>query len=107
MPAGAGKIGEAALRLCKGTKTIRTKAANFELKCIDGTINPYLVVGILIAAAMEGLDQKAALPEPIQINPADLSRDELSKKRHSAIKPQPESSHRSTRKVGLRENRLG
>jgi glutamine synthetase len=67
---------EAALRLCKGTKTIRTKAANFELKCIDGTINPYLVVGILIAAAMEGLERKTALPEPIQVNPADLSEDE-------------------------------
>lgn len=78
---------EAALRLCKGTKTIRAKAANFELKCIDGTINPYLVVGILIAAALDGLDQKTVLPEPIQINPADLSQDELIKKGIRQLSP--------------------
>lgn len=71
---------EAALRLCKGTKTIRSKAANFELKSIDGTINPYLVVGILIAAAMDGLERKAILPEPIQVNPADLSEEERNQK---------------------------
>ena len=71
---------EAALRLCKGTRAIRSKAANFELKCIDGTVNPYLVVGILIAAALEGLERKSVLPEPTQINPDDLTEDERDKK---------------------------
>jgi glutamine synthetase len=70
---------EAALRLCKGTRSIRSRAANFELKCIDGTVNPYLVVGIIIAAAIEGLERGLKLPEPIQVNPFDLSEED----RHS------------------------
>ena len=78
---------EAALRLCKGTKAIRSRAANFELKCIDGTINPYLVVGIIIAAAMEGLAQKSALPEPIQIDPNSLSEDERKEKGIQQLSP--------------------
>ncbi len=71
---------EAALRLCKGTKTVRAKAANFELKSIDGTVNPYLVVGVLIACCLDGLKRNLKLPEPVQINPADLSESERSKR---------------------------
>lgn len=67
---------EAPLRLCKGTKQIRSKAANFELKCIDGTVNPYLVVGIIIAAALDGLTREIKLPEEIQIDPQIFSEEE-------------------------------
>ena len=67
---------EAALRLCKGTKPIRSKAANFELKSIDGTVNPYLVVGMLIAAAIDGLERKLTLPDPIQVDPHGLPEED-------------------------------
>lgn len=67
---------EAALRLCKGTKSIRHRAANFELKCIDGTVNPYLVVGAIVGCCLDGLEQKLKLPAAIQIDPAILSQDD-------------------------------
>ncbi len=67
---------EAAIRMIKGTLPIRAKAANFELKSIDGTINPYLVAGGIIAAGLDGLERKLSLPEPIQTDPDDLSEEE-------------------------------
>jgi len=67
---------EAAIRMVKGTLPIRAKAANFELKSIDGTINPYLVAGGIIAAGLDGLERNLNLPEPIQTDPDDLSEAE-------------------------------
>lgn len=67
---------EAALRLCKGTITHRAEAANFELKSIDGTSNPYLVAGVVIAAALDGLSAGRTLPEPVQVDPGGLSEEE-------------------------------
>ncbi len=64
---------EAALRLVKGVVGTREKAANFELKPIDGTSNPYLVPAMLIASAIDGLRRDLHLPAPIQADPATLS----------------------------------
>jgi glutamine synthetase len=64
---------EAALRLVKGMAGNREKAANFELKSIDGTSNPYLVPAMLIASAIDGLRRGLRLPAPLQADPATLT----------------------------------
>ena len=57
--------------------THRATGANFELKPADGAANPYLAAGIIIAAAMAGLDAEERLPAPIQADPATLAPEEL------------------------------
>lgn len=71
---------EAALRLVKGTAGTRGRAANFELKSIDGASNPYLTAAVVIASALDGLERGLRLPEPIQVDPALLSEEARSSK---------------------------
>jgi glutamine synthetase len=67
---------EAALRLVTGPPGSREWAANLEVKCFDQTANPYLVVAALIFAGLAGVDSQAALPEPVEVDPALLGDDE-------------------------------
>lgn len=67
---------EAALRLIKGTVGSRDRAANVELKTVDHTANPYLAMAMLIASALDGLERRLELPQPLQINPSILSEAE-------------------------------
>jgi glutamine synthetase len=67
---------EAALRLSRGMWSGRAASANFELKPPDGAANPYLAAGVIVAAAIDGLDRAAQLPEPIQGDPAKLTAEQ-------------------------------
>lgn len=49
---------------------------NFELKSMDLTANPYVALGCIAAAGLDGLQRRAALGPPVQKNPALLSGDE-------------------------------
>jgi glutamine synthetase len=68
---------EAALRLVTGNAGLESSAANLEVKCFDLAANPYLLVGALIAAGLDGLERRAHLPPPITGDPARFSADEL------------------------------
>ena len=57
---------EAALRLVTGAPA----SANLEVKCFDLAANPYLVVGSLIAAGLDGIDRELRLPPEIDGDPA-------------------------------------
>ncbi|XVU28862.1 glutamine synthetase [Actinoplanes sp. CA-054009] len=46
--------------------------ANLEVKCVDLTANPYLLLGALIAAALDGRARKSRLPEPVTGDPVHL-----------------------------------
>jgi glutamine synthetase len=50
-------------------------AANVEFKLADGSANPYLMMGGLIAAGMDGISLQSLLPQPIQVSPASLEPD--------------------------------
>ena len=67
---------EASLRLVKGRTEARPHSTNVELKTIDGTSNPYLAAGVLLAAGLEGLERGERLPAPVQVDPATLSEAE-------------------------------
>ncbi|GJP39837.1 hypothetical protein CLOM_g24174 [Closterium sp. NIES-68] len=51
------------------------QVTNFEVKACDACAQPHLVLAAIIAAGMDGLARKLQLPEPIDVNPADLPPD--------------------------------
>ncbi|MFF8946839.1 glutamine synthetase family protein [Streptomyces sp. NPDC014864] len=63
---------EAAVRVVTGTQGVRDRAANLEVKPVDLAANPYLALGCLIAAGLDGLTSSASLPEEITGDPARL-----------------------------------
>ncbi|WP_369274786.1 glutamine synthetase [Streptomyces sp. R11] len=67
---------EAGLRVVTGTAGHRTEAANLEVKPVDLAANPYLALGCLIAAGLDGLASGARLPEEITGDPAHLDAQE-------------------------------
>ncbi|MGI8626529.1 MAG: glutamine synthetase [Geodermatophilaceae bacterium] len=64
---------ETALRFVTGPVGSQHKSANLEVKCLDATANPYLVIAGLLAAGLAGLDEEATLPEPVSFDPATIS----------------------------------
>jgi glutamine synthetase len=51
-------------------------STNVELKAADASSNPYLAVGGLIAAGLDGLERGLEPPEPIEIDPATIDEQE-------------------------------
>ncbi|MFN8532545.1 MAG: glutamine synthetase family protein [Dehalococcoidia bacterium] len=47
--------------------------SNVELKTSDASANPYLALGAVIAAGLDGVRDGASLPDPVDIDPANLS----------------------------------
>jgi glutamine synthetase len=51
-------------------------STNVELKAADASCNPYLAVGGLIAAGLDGLERELEPPEPVEVDPATIPEDE-------------------------------
>jgi glutamine synthetase len=79
---------EAPLRVPSLFAGMEEASTNVELKSADATCNPYLAVGGLIAAGLDGIDQGLDLPAPVQVDPATLSQAERDAK---GIRPLPAS----------------
>ena len=67
---------EAPLRVPSPFRGMEEASTNVELKAADATCNPYLALGGLIAAGLDGLERGLALPEPLQADPATIPDDE-------------------------------
>ena len=71
---------EAALRFVTGMVGSRESAANLEVKCFDLAANPYLAIGAVIAAGLDGVERKLNLPpefppdDPASHSGEDLER---------------------------------
>lgn len=63
---------EAALRFVTGMVGSRAQAANLEVKAMDPAANPYLALGAIVAAGIDGLERELTLPEPVTDDPASL-----------------------------------
>ena len=64
---------EAALRLVTGSPDQPDAPANVEVKCVDLSANPYLLVGALLAAGLSTLDKGLRLPPEVTGDPATWS----------------------------------
>jgi glutamine synthetase len=79
---------EAALRFVTGMVGSRPEAANLELKSTDASANPYLALGAILAAGIDGLERDAMLPEPVSVDPASITAAE---RRSRGIRQLPSS----------------
>jgi len=51
-------------------------STNAELKAVDATCNPYLALGGIIAAGLDGVERGLTLPKPVNVDPATLPEGE-------------------------------
>jgi glutamine synthetase len=79
---------EAALRFVTGMVGDRAQAANLEVKAIDAAANPYLALGAIVAAGIDGLERELTLPAPVLDDPASLT---AAKRRSLGIRQLPSS----------------
>ncbi|BCJ77534.1 glutamine synthetase [Catellatospora sp. IY07-71] len=66
---------EAGLRFVTGAAGAREQTANAEVKCVDGSANPYLVVGAVCALAADAADTGLRLPAEVTADPFTLAED--------------------------------
>jgi glutamine synthetase len=71
---------EAAIRLVTGTAGNEPTAANAEVKCLDASANPYLLVGSVVALALSAVDEGRRLPDEVTGDPAGWAPEELARR---------------------------
>ena len=67
---------EGALRVASPTKSREAQSTNVELKASDSSSNPYVALGGVIAAGLDGLEHELELPPPVTTDPHLLSEKE-------------------------------
>ncbi|MDQ7850388.1 MAG: glutamine synthetase family protein [Armatimonadota bacterium] len=77
---------EAAVRVI--TPRRGPESMNFELKTCDASANPYLALGAVIAAGLDGIRRRRHPGDPVEVDPASLSVEE---RRRRGILPLPAS----------------
>jgi glutamine synthetase len=55
-------------------------STNLELKASDASANPYIALGGLIAAALDGIEQKLDPGDPVNVDPGNLSEEERTRR---------------------------
>lgn len=63
---------EAALRMPTSPQGV----SHFEFKTHDATANPYLALGGILAAGLDGVEKKMSLPDPVDVDPGLLDSKE-------------------------------
>jgi len=67
---------QAAVRAASPFWGRESQTANIEIKAVDGSCNPYLALGAIILAGLDGLDNTIDPGKPLPIDPADVPADE-------------------------------
>ena len=67
---------EASVRVASPFRGREEASTNVEVKAVDGSANPYLALGALTAAGLDGIARSLDPGEPLASNPHDLSDDE-------------------------------
>ena len=67
---------EAPVRIASGFWGDEMRTVNLELKPSDSSHNPYLALGGLIAAGLDGIEKELAAPEPVLTDPGDMQESE-------------------------------
>ena len=64
------------MRVASAFRGAEEASTNAELKACDASCNPYLALGGLIAAGLDGLERGLEPPEPVGVDPATIPEDE-------------------------------
>jgi glutamine synthetase len=81
---------EAPLRVPSLFWGMEEASTNVELKACDASCNPYLALGGLIAAGIDGIEQGLDLPAPVEVDPSTI--DEAERERRG-IARLPQTAH--------------
>jgi glutamine synthetase len=76
---------EAPVRVASPFRGFEEASTNAELKACDASCNPYLALGGLIVAGLDGIERGLELPEPVDVDPATLPEDERARRRIVAL----------------------
>src|SRR5262249_16559884 len=57
-----------------------------EFKTLDASANPYLALGVVLAAGLDGIRQNMSPPDPVQVDPAEMSEED---RRNRGVFPLP------------------
>ena len=87
---------EASVRVASVFRGREAESTNVELKACDPSCNPYLALGGLIVAGLDGVRRQLEPPEPVLHDPANLVPDEQA--RHG-IRPLPGSLREALRNL--------
>lgn len=82
---------EAALRVCPGIASDperRRRSFNIEYRPIDAASSPYLALGMLVRAGLDGIRRELRLPEAVSRDPSELTSEEA---RAAGVTPLPTS----------------
>jgi len=71
---------EAPVRIASGFWGEEMETVNLELKPSDSSHNPYLALGGLIAAGLDGVEKEMTPPEPVLVDPGDMEENERKKR---------------------------
>jgi glutamine synthetase len=71
---------EAPVRVTSVFRGMEEASTNAELKACDASCNPYLALGGLIAAGLDGLERGLEPPEPVEVDPATIAEDERARR---------------------------
>jgi glutamine synthetase len=64
---------EAAVRACSPLAGLEDATTNVEYKPCDASASPYLALGALAAAGLDGIERRLEPPAPVAVDPATLS----------------------------------
>src|SRR5580658_3691707 len=64
---------EAAIRICSALRGDATSSVNLELKPSDSTANPYLALGAVIYAGLDGMRSRLDPGDAVNVDPATMS----------------------------------
>jgi len=67
---------EAAVRICSPMSDDKAGSVNLELKPSDSSANPYLALGAVVHAGLDGIRRKLDPGEAVNVDPAVLTEDE-------------------------------
>ena len=89
---------EAPLRVASTFAGAEEASTNTELKAADASGNPYLALGGLIAAGLDGIERGLEPPEPVDVDPATHPRGRARRARHRTLAGDPERGARRARR---------
>ena len=82
---------EAAVRVASPFKGRIEASTNIEVKAVDGSANPYLALGALVVAGLDGISRGLDPGEPLTTNPHDLGA--RPEREARGIRPLPNLTH--------------
>ena len=71
---------EAAVRICPSPDADparRQAGFNLELRAPDATASPYMVIGAILRAGLDGIRRKLPMPTPIDHDPSELTPEQM------------------------------